>query len=366
MKPLRFSFAKQQGVAGNGLLLAPQSRTSLIRQMATLAGVLPISDAISTLVRQPGGKQEQEVLRHIHRRLQAGAALSHALPERAFSPDIRAIIAAGEASGRLPLMLTRLADSLEAQMALRSRLISTLAYPALLIVTALLVISAMLAFVVPSIAGQLDQSGVALPFITKVVLAISSLFSNWWWLMLLLVLAGGTGLWFLLRQPNSRTRIDQLLLRAPLVGRWIATIESVRWSRMLSTMLSAGMPLAEALSTTAPTLANRQWQQATSDMAAQVRAGTSLSAALPLLPRAPALLLALTRSGEASGRLAPLLESAANTLDQQLSDRSRTALSLAEPVIILVLGAFVALIILAVLLPILQLNSLAGAGLGGI
>jgi general secretion pathway protein F len=129
-------------------------------------------------------------------------------------------------------------------------------------------------------------------------------------------------------------------------------------------MLSAGLPLAEALSITAPTLGNRAWRDASQKIAAQVRAGSSLSAALPLLPNPPGLLVSLVQSGESSGRLAPLLESAATSLDRQLSDRSRTVLALAEPAIIVIMGGMVGVIILAVLLPILELNTLAGQSLG--
>jgi general secretion pathway protein F len=129
-------------------------------------------------------------------------------------------------------------------------------------------------------------------------------------------------------------------------------------------MLSAGLPLAEAMQITAPTLGNEAWREATNRMTAQVRAGSSLSATLRFLPNPPPLLVSLIQSGESSGRLAPLLESAATSLDRQLSDRSRTILALAEPAIIVVLGGMVGVIILAVLLPILQLNTLAGAGLG--
>lgn len=129
-------------------------------------------------------------------------------------------------------------------------------------------------------------------------------------------------------------------------------------------MLGAGLPLAEALQITSPTLGNSGWREATTKMVAQVRAGSSLSATLPLLPNPPGLLVSLVQSGESSGRLAPLLDSAATSLDRQLSDRSRTLLALAEPAIIVILGGMVGVIILAVLLPILELNTLAGTSIG--
>ncbi len=350
--------------APTGPRLGAQARAAVIRQLATLSAVMPISDAVGTLARQPGRAVEREVLQRTNRGLQQGSSLAAALPPSAFPPDVRATIAAGEASGRLALLLNRLADTLEAQAALRSRLIAALAYPLLLLLVALGVVVAMLVFVVPGIAEQLLASGQPLPGLTRAVLGVSEFFQRFWTLILLLPPALALAVWLWLRRADRRLRFDRALLKAPLAGPWLGALESVRWARLLSVMLAAGLPLAEALQITAPTLTNAAWRDATLRMAAQVRGGASLSATLPLLPGAPGLLVALTQSGEASGRLAPLLDSAANSLDRQLSDRSRTLLALAEPAIIVVLGGVVGVIILAVLLPILELNTLAGAGLG--
>lgn len=352
------------GAVGGAPKLSGQARATLIRQMSTLTAVMPITDAVATLARQPANEAERQVLTRANRALQAGSSLAAALPPTAFPPEVLATIAAGEASGRLPLLLARLADALEAQAALRSRLIAALAYPVLLVLVAIGVIIAMLVFVVPSIAEQLISSGQSLPTLTRVVLAVSEFFQAWWLVLLLLLVALGAGLWLWLRRPENRGRFDAALLRMPAVGGWISALEAVRWARLLATMLAAGLPLAEALAVTAPTMGNSAWRQATTRIAAQVRAGASLSASLPLLPQPPGLLVSLIQSGEASGRLAPLLESAATSLDRQLSDRSRTILALAEPAIIVVLGGLVGLIILAVLLPILELNTLAGASVG--
>lgn len=361
---LRKGAGPSAAASGGMPKLSAQGRSTMIRQMATLSAVMPISDAVSTLARHPGKESERQVLQRTNRALQGGSTLANALPASAFPPEVKATIAAGEASGRLPVLLNRLADTLEAQVALRSRLVAALAYPALLILVALGVIIAMLLFVVPGIAEQLTGSGQPLPWLTRMVLAVSEFVQGWWLAMVLLLVAAGVGLWLWLKRPGNGARFDAWLLRLPGIGGWISALESVRWARLLSTMLSAGLPLAEALAITAPTLGNQSWRDATNRIAAQVRAGSSLSATLPLLPNPPGLLLALAQSGEASGRLSPLLESAAASLDRQLSDRSRTVLALAEPAIIVVLGGLVGLIILAVLLPILELNTLAGAAVG--
>jgi general secretion pathway protein F len=344
--------------------LGAQARATMIRQLATLAAVMPISDAVATLARQPGKESDRLVLQRTNRALQAGSSLAAALPASAFPPEVKATIAAGEASGRLALLMGRLADTLEAQVALRSRLISSLAYPALLMLVAVGVIIAMLLFVVPAIADQLTGSGQALPLLTRLILGLSNAVQRWWWLLLLIPQLAGLGLWQWRRQAGNRARMDSWLLGLPGLGGWLSALEAVRWSRLLATMLSAGLPLAEALQITSPTLGNMAWREATAKMVAQVRAGSSLSATLPLLPNPPGLLVSLVQSGESSGRLAPLLDSAATSLDRQLSDRSRTLLALAEPAIIVILGGMVGVIILAVLLPILELNTLAGASIG--
>lgn len=345
------------------LRLSPARRATLVRQLATLAAVMPVSDAVATLARQESAGPERAVLQATNRALQAGSALADALPASAFPAHVRETVAAGEQSGRLALLLVRLADSLEAQVALRSRLMAALAYPALLLLVASGVVVAMLVLVVPGIADQLVRSGAALPAVTQAVLAASAfLEAHGLWLVLgLVLLAAGAGL--VLRAPSRRLWFDTALLRLPGIGPWLASVEAVRWSRLLGTMVGAGLPLAEALELTAPTLGNAAWTEATRAMAARVRSGASLSSGLGLLPGAPRLLISLARSGEASGRLAPLLEGAAGTLDQQLADRSRAVLALAEPVIIVAMGALVGLIIVAVLLPILELNQLASGGL---
>jgi general secretion pathway protein F len=361
----RALFRRAGPAAPRGRRLTPARRAALIRQLATLTVVMPVSDAVATLARQPDDTPERDVLRQTNRALQAGHPLAAALPPAAFPPELRATIAAGEASGRLALLLSRLADMLEAQLALRGRLVAALAYPVLLVVVALGVIAAMLVFVVPAIAEQLLAGGATLPFVTRAVLWVSDALRHWGWLLLAMAVAAGLAAWFLLRRPDVRARADRGLLGLWGVGGWLSALEAVRWARMLATMLGSGLPLAEALVLTGPTLANTAWREASARIAADVRSGRSLAATLGLLPRPPALLVALARTGEASGRLAPLLESAAQSLDRQLSDRSRTLIALAEPLIIVTLGGIVGLIILAVLLPILQLNTLAAGGPGG-
>jgi general secretion pathway protein F len=335
-----------------------------VRELATLVAVMPISDAVDTLARQPGSPQRTAVLRQANRALQAGSPLAVALPASVFPADLRATVAAGEASGRLPLLLSRLADTLEAEQALRSRMLAALAYPSLLVIVALGVIAGMLVFVVPGIAEQYSGTGTDLPGLTKGVLAVSAFLSQWGLAVLVLLFSAALALLLAARRPSGRAWLDRALLSMPIVGRFVGAGEAVRFARLLSVMLAAGLPVAEALVLVGPAMGTLPWQEGARAIAGRVRAGAGFSESLGLLPKAPALLQSLARSGEASGRLAPLLDSAAQALDRQLSDRSRTLLSLLEPLIIVVLGGIVGVIILAVLLPILKLNALAGEAIG--
>lgn len=344
--------------------LSRAARANLVRELATLTAVMPISDAVETLARQPRPAREAAALRQMDRALKAGRPLASALPAASFPADLRATVAAGEASGRLPALLLRLADGLEADLALRSRLMAALAYPSLLVLVALGVVVGMLVFVVPGIAEQYEGTGAELPLITRLVLGVSGFLQSWGWAIALLFLLVLLSFLLALRRAKTRGRIEAFLLSLPLIGRFLAAGEAVRYSRLMGVMLGAGLPVAEALHLVAPAMATTPWRQGVTRMVAEVRAGRTLSSATAGLPRAPGLLMSLTRSGEASGRLGPLLDSAAATLDRQLSDRSRTILSLLEPVIIVVLGGLVGLIILAVLLPILKLNTLAGQAIG--
>jgi general secretion pathway protein F len=344
--------------------LSRASQAALVRELATLVAVMPISDAVDTLARQPGTPARTAVLRQANRALQAGSPLAAALPASVFPADLRATVAAGEASGRLPLLLARLADTLEAELALRSKLLAALAYPSLLILVALGVIAGMLVFVVPGIAEQYSGTGTELPALTRGVLAVSAFLSRFGLLLLALLLAAFLALLMATRRPAGRAAHDRALLSLPIVGRFVGAGEAVRFARLLSVMLAAGLPVAEALMLVGPAMGTRGWQDGARAIAGKVRAGAGFSESLSLLPKAPTLLQSLARSGEASGRLAPLLDSAAQALDRQLSDRSRTLLSLLEPLIIVLLGGIVGTIILAVLLPILKLNALAGQAIG--
>ena len=270
------------------------------------------------------------------------------------------MVAAGEASGTLPQILERLANLLERQAQVRSKVLSTLAYPVILAVFAAFVTFALMIFVVPKVVEQFQDVGQQLPFLTRAVIGLSNFLAAWWW-ALLLGLALGVFLWIrALKDEGIRMKADRFLLRLPLVGRLIRDLHAARLARTLSTMVASRLPLLEGLKLTTETVHNRVLRAASVEIAETVRTGGSLSGALRKAGIFPPLLVYLAASGEASGKLDVMLERAADYLEREFDTFTSTALSLLEPAIIIVMGAVVALIVLSILLPILQLDTLAG------
>jgi general secretion pathway protein F len=272
----------------------------------------------------------------------------------------RAMVSAGETSGTLPGILDRLADLLERQAQVRGKVLSALAYPIVLSFVAAFVVFALMIYVVPKVVEQFQDVGQELPLLTRVVIGLSNFLANWWWALL----AGLLLMVFLfsraLREENLRLGFDRFLLRLPLLGRLQRDLHAARLARTLSTMVASRLPLLEGLRLTTQTVHNRVLRKASADIAEAVRTGGSLSGALKRAGVFPPLLVYLTASGEASGRLDMMLERAADYLEREFDTFTATALALLEPAIIIIMGAVVAVIVLSILLPILQLDTLAG------
>jgi general secretion pathway protein F len=302
------------------------------------------------------------ILGNVHAGVVEGRRLSEAMRrESASFPALyRAMVAAGEGSGTLPAILERLAVWLERQAAVRSKILSTLAYPIVLAIVAAFVVLALMIFVVPKVVEQFQDIGQQLPLLTRIVIGLSHFLAAWWWALLIagaaIVMLAGRAL----KEEGPRLKFDAALLRLPLVGRLIRDLHAARMARTLSTMVAARLPLLEGLRLTTGTVRNRVLRAASLDIAETVRTGGSLSGALRKAGVFPPLLVYLAASGEASGRLDLMLERAADYLEREFDSFTSTALSLLEPAIIVVMGGVVALIVLSILLPILQLDTLAG------
>ena len=331
------------------------------RQLSTLVSVAPIEEALRTIALQADRPAVRRVLDGVHAGVMEGRRLADAmaLQGRAFPPLYRAMVSAGETSGALESILERLADGLERDQIVRGKVITALVYPIMLAVVALGVIGAMMTFVVPRVVDQFDSMNQTLPLLTRLVIGVSDLMRDWGWLLALAIVAGGLVGAALLRNPAMRLRADTALLRLPLVGRLTRDLHGARMARTLSTMIAAGLPVLEGLTITGRTVSNRRLRLATETMADAVREGGGLSAAMRRADVFPPILVYMTASGESSGRLEPMLERAADYLEREFSTFTAVMLSLLEPAIIVVMGGVVALIVLSILLPILQINTLA-------
>lgn len=349
----RFRFG-QPRMGGKALALTT-------RQLATLARVVPLEEALRTIAMQTDNAPARRILLATHASLTEGYRLSDAMARQgnAFPPLYRAMIAAGESSGALPEILDRMADLLERDQLVRGKMLTTLIYPAALASTAIVVVIALMIFVVPRVVDQFDSMGQTLPLLTRIVIFLSDAMRNWGWLMVLALMGGAFLGSRALGEPTLRRKFDAGLLRLPLIGRLIRDLNAARLARTLATMIASGLPVVEGLSLTARTVNNKILREATEAMASAIREGGSLSSAMRRAAVFPPILIYMTASGESSGKLDTMLSSAADYLEREFNTFTSVALSLLEPAIIIIMGAVVATIVLSILLPILQINTLS-------
>lgn len=353
--------ARAERPKGPGGKLSAKTLALTTRQLATLVSVSPIEEALRTLALQADRPVVRRVLEGVHSGVLEGRPLADAMGQqgRAFPPLYRAMVSAGERSGTLQPILERLADDMERDQQVRGKVVTAMVYPAVLAVVALGVVAALMVFVVPKVVDQFDSMNQTLPLLTRLVIGLSDLMRNWGWLVVLilagLIAAGAAAL----RNPAIRLQFDRWRLRAPLIGRLTRDLHGAKIARTLSTMIAAGLPVLEGLTITARTVSNRALRQATESMAEAVREGGGLSAAMRRADVFPPILVYMTASGESSGRLEPMLERAADYLEREFAAFTAVMLSLLEPAVIVVMGGVVALIVLSILLPILQINTLA-------
>jgi general secretion pathway protein F len=342
--------------------LSAKQLTLFTRQMASLIEVSPLEETLRNLSRQNEKAIVKDILGNVHGGVLEGQRFSEALncEPASFPPLYRAMIAAGEGAGTLPIIANRLADLLERQAKMRGKLIGALAYPVILAVVAMLVVTGLMVAVVPRVVEQFDNAQQQLPFITRMVIGISAFLASYWWVIAILLVLAGIAFWQALRIPEFRLSVDRTVLRLPLIGRLLRDLHAARMARTLATMVSSRLPLLEGLKLTGNTIHNRVLAKANDDIVERVRTGGSLSGAMQAAGVFPPLLIYLTASGESAGRLDTMLGRAADYLEQEFDNFTTSALALLEPAIIVVMGGMVAVIILAILLPILQLQNLTG------
>jgi general secretion pathway protein F len=330
------------------------------RQLAGLVGAgLPLERALTALADEAEDPRQRELVAHLRAEVNAGSPFARALAgsPREFDDVYRAVVAAGEQSGALGTVLERLADDLEERQALRAKLIGAMLYPAIVSLIAVVIVTFLVTYVVPQVASVFASSKRALPTLTVVMLAISGFLRNWGLLLLALIAAGFGALSAALRNEAFRERFDAGWLGLPLAGRLSRGYNAARFAGTLAMLAGAGVPILKALQAAAETLSNRAMRADAMVALVQVREGAPLASALANKKRFPGLLAMFARLGEQTGQLPEMLARAARQLGTEVQRRSMAAATTLEPLLIVVMGALVMLIVLAVLLPIIQLNT---------
>ncbi|AHE96941.1 type II secretion system inner membrane protein GspF [Thioalkalivibrio paradoxus] len=331
------------------------------RQMATLARAgLPVEEILGTVARQSEKARIRNVLTAVRTRVMEGHALAQAMAAfpRVFPDLYRTTVAAGEQSGHLDLVLERLADYTESRNALRQKVSMALFYPLILTLVAIGVTVALLAFVVPEVVQVFAGIGQDLPWLTRALIAASDALRDYgpWALAVLVVL--GWLLGRLLRRERWRERHHRLLLRLPLIGRLVRGVNTARFARTMSILAASGVPLLDALRTGAEVIGNLPMRSAVLAASQRIREGSGIGRALEQSGYFPPMTVHLIKSGESSGRLNEMLERAAETQERELETRIGMVVALFEPLLIVTMGAVVLTIVLAILLPIFELNQL--------
>jgi len=331
------------------------------RQLAGLVSSgLPLERALSSL----SDEAETEVQRHLVASLRSevngGSTFARALAQHPheFSAIFIAVIGAGEQSGNLGLVLERLADDLEEQQALKSKLIGAALYPAIVSLVAVVIVLFLVTYVVPQVAHVFAGSKRALPLLTVLMIGLSDFVRSYGWLLLLAIILIAAGARVALARPVFREKFDAAWLTLPILGKLSRSYNTARFASTLAMLAAAGVPILKALQAAAETLSNTAMRADALDAIVLVREGAPLASALAQKKRFPGLLAMFARLGEQTGQLPVMLQRAAKQLSAEVSRRAMQLATLLEPLLIVAMGVVVMLIVLAVLMPIIQLNQL--------
>lgn len=333
----------------------------LTRQLATLLDAgLALEQALSALIEQSEAEAVRKVMAGVRAEVMAGQSLARSLEQYpAVFPEIyRALVRAGEASGTLGQVMLRLADYTETRQALRQKVGLAFVYPAIVTLVAVLVVTGLLIYVVPQVVGVFEHTKQQLPLLTRLMIGLSSLLQVAWPYLLLVMVAGVLGARELLKHEDVRYGFHLRLLRLPLLGRLLRGLNTARMASTLAILVGSGVPLLNALQAACGVVSNLPMKRALEDAAQKVREGMGLSRALGTSKLFPPILIHLIGSGESSGKLDAMLQRAAIQQEQEVGGFVAVLTSLLEPLLILAMGAIVLLIVLAILMPIIEMNQM--------
>ena len=344
-----------------GRKLSQREQAILTRQLASLliAG-LPLDESLSVLSEQAEREYVRELMASIRAEVVGGHTFANALTQhpRDFPEIYRALVAAGEHTGKLGVVLSRLADYIEQSNALKQKILLAFTYPGIVTLIAFGIVTFLLSYVVPQVVNVFASTKQQLPILTVVMMALSDFVRHWWWAILIAV---ALVVWLVratLSRDGPRLAFDRWLLTAPLAGKLVRGYNTVRFASTLGILTAAGVPILRALQAAGETLSNRAMRANIDDAIVRVREGSALSRALNNVKTFPPVLVHLIRSGEATGDVTTMLDRAAEGEARELERRTMFLTSLLEPLLILAMGGIVLVIVLAVMLPIIELNNM--------
>lgn len=333
----------------------------MTRQLATLArSGIPLDEATATVARQSIKPKVKKLLLGVRAKILEGHTLADGLRDypHIFSEMYCATVAAGEQSGHLDVVLERLADYTEQRQQLQQRLKLALIYPVILTVMSILVVSGLLTYVVPEVVKVFSDTGQQLPFLTVALIAVSDFMQDWFVYLLLAMLATFAAFKKLVQQPVFKKRYHQFLLKVPVLGSLVLGGNSAQFSRTLSILAASGVPILDAMRIAVKVMDNVPMREAVENASQQVSEGSSLSSTLENSGYFNPMLINLIASGEATGQLEQMLERAAVNQERELETTMAMLMGLLEPLLIVAMGGVVLIIVLAILLPVLDLNQL--------
>jgi general secretion pathway protein F len=344
---------------GSRQCFSPNALAVWTRQLASLVSSgLPLERALAALSDEAESEKQAHLVAQLRAEVNAGLGLAKAMSQhpQEFSALYTAVISAGEQGGNLGQVLTQLADDLQDQQTLKAKLLSASLYPAIVSAIALLIVIFLLSTVVPQVAQVFNGSQRKLPGLTVAMLAISDFVRHHGWTLLLLLGLSWLGIHQALKRPHWRIQFDAAFLQLPIVGRLATGYNTARFASTLAMLTSAGVPILKAMQSAADTLSNQAMRADVLDALVLVREGAPLAMAMGQKKRFPSLLAMFARLGEQTGQLPVMLQRAAQQLSADVQRRAMALATILEPLLIVAMGAVVMLIVLAVLMPIMELN----------
>ncbi len=341
--------------------VSPGELAMLTRQLASLSqSGLPLEEALLAVAQQNDQPRTKSILLGVRSRVMEGHTLADGLGEfpQAFPELYRATVAAGEQSGHLDVVLDRLADYTEARQELRQQITNAMIYPIALVTMAFAIISFMLATVVPRIVSVFENAAGELPALTRWLIATSDFMRNNWLILIIGVAAVIYTVWWLLQKDGPKRSYHRFLLRMPITGRLTRGINTARFTRTFSILAGSGVPILDALKIAAEVIENLPMRDAVTEASLRVREGASISRSLAASKLFPPMMIHLIASGETGGKLEEMLSRTANYQEREVGGLIATLLGILQPLLIVVMGAVVMTIVLAILLPIFEINNL--------